>query len=140
MRSTFIFMLVLALAGCGDYEARRLVLDGHQPQYLSQLRDLTLAPYREWQKQQPLDCASPQLLEARASVISTSLMIKPEKQGFEATYDAATWILEVADGAAGQGCNAIARELYNKVRSIYTGAGYAGLRDHASAATAHLGS
>jgi hypothetical protein len=140
MRSTVVLLLALVLAGCADVEARRQVLDQHQPQYLSQLRDLTLAPYREWQRQQPMDCGSPQLLEARASVISTSMMIKPEKQGFEATYDAATWILEVADGAAGQGCNAVARELYNKVRSIYTGAGYARLRDHASTATAHLGS
>lgn len=31
--------------------------------------------------------------------MSTALMIKPEKQGFEATYNAAIWILEVADGS-----------------------------------------
>ncbi len=141
MRRTFVAVLMaLALAGCADYEARRHLLEGHQPDYLAQLRELTLAPYREWQEERLPDCRSPKLLDARASVLHTALMIKPERDGFEASYDAATWILDVADGAAARGCSATARDLYIKVRSIYVGGGYVRLREHASTAVEHLGS
>jgi hypothetical protein len=36
-------------------------------------------------------------------VLNTALMIKPEKDGFEATYDATTWIPDVAEGVAARG-------------------------------------
>lgn len=140
MRSPLLLLLCLTLAGCAEYEARRQILDGHQPQYLAQLHDLTLAPYREWVREQPRDCRSPTLMDARASVLNTALMIKPERQGFEAAYDAASWILEVADGAGALGCKNVAIELYVKVGSIYTGVGYVRLREHASAAVERLGS
>jgi hypothetical protein len=140
MRRTFVVaLLVLALAGCADYEARRQLVDGHQPDSLARLRDLTLAPYREWQQEPLPDCHSPKLLYARASVLHTALMIRPARDGFEASYDAAGWILDVADGAAARGCVATARELYVKVRAMYTGGGYVLHRERASVGAEHLG-
>ena len=141
MRRTFITILsVLVLQGCADYQARRQILDERRPEYLTELRELTLAPYREWEQQVPRDCHSPKLMDARASVLNTALMIKPERDGFEASYDAAIWALDVADGAAKSGCVATARDLYIKVRGIYIGGAYARLRARASAAVERLGS
>jgi hypothetical protein len=139
MRRTFVIALLLALAGCADYQARRQLLDAHQPDSLAQLRDLTLAPYPEWQQEPLPDCHSPKLLDARASVLNTALMIRPQRDGFEASYDAAAWILDVADGAAARGCVATARDLYVKVRAIYTGGGYIRLRERASTGAERLG-
>lgn len=101
---------------------------------------MTLAPLREWEQEPSHDCRSPKLLDARASVLDTALMIKPERDGFEATYDAATWILDVADGAAARGCTVTARDLYIKVRAIYVGGGYIRLRERASIGVEYLGS
>ena len=141
MRRTFIALLcAFVLQGCADYQARRQILDEHRPDSLAELREVTLAPYREWQQQVPRDCHSPKLLDARASVLNTALMIKPERDGFEAAYDAASWILDVADGAAASACVATARDLYVKVRGLYTGSGYVRLRERASAGVERLGS
>jgi len=131
---------MLALAGCADYQARRHILDEHQPQSLIELREMTLAPFREWQQEPGQDCHSPKLLDARASVLNTALMVKPERDGFEAAYDAATWMLDVADGAAARGCSTTARDLYIKARAMYTGGGYVRLRERASMGVEHLGS
>ncbi len=116
------------------------MLDEHTPQALVELRDATLAPYHAWEQEPTHDCRSPTLLDARASVLNTALMTRPQRDGFEATYDAATWVLDVADGAAAHGCTITARDLYNKVRTIYVGGGYIRLRERASIGEEHLGS
>ncbi|HKX11150.1 MAG TPA: hypothetical protein VJN67_23325 [Stellaceae bacterium] len=145
MRRTFVLIVfLLVLQGCADYQARRQIIEQHRPGYLVELRDVTLAPYREWRQEVPRDCHSPKLMDARASVLHTALLIRPEWEdgldGYEAAYAAAGWILDVADGAAARGCVATARDLYVKVEGIYIGAGYARLRERASAAMARLSS
>jgi len=40
--------------------------------------------------------------------------------GFEPTYEAANWILDVADGVAAHACIATARDVYVKVRAVDT--------------------
>ena len=131
MRRVVLLAACLALAGCADIAARQQILSEHGPQYLTRLHDLTLQPYREWLHSEPVDCDSPKLLEARASVIDTAMLIRPKTQGFEATYDSAEWMLEVADGASAHGCGSIARSLYDKVKAVYFGFAYMPLRQHA---------
>ena len=141
MRRIFVLaLLALGLASCGDYAARREMLNEHTPQSLAELRDATLAPFHQWQQEPSHDCGSLTLLEARASVLHTALMTKPQRDGFEAAYDAATWMLDVADGAAAYGCANTARDLYNKVQGLYVGGGYIRLRERAALGTEHLGS
>jgi hypothetical protein len=141
MRRTFTAVLcALVVQSCADYQTRRAILDTHRADSLSELRELTLAAYREWAQQVPRDCHSPKLLDARASVLNTALMIKPGRDGFEAAYDAASWMLDVAEGAAANGCVATARDLYIKVRGLYTGSGYVRLRERASVGVERLGS
>jgi hypothetical protein len=67
-------------------------------------------------------------------------MVKPERDGFEATCDTATWVLDVTDGAAARRCVATARDLYVNVCVIYTGGGYVRLRERASIGVERLGS
>jgi len=131
MRCGILLASCLALAGCAGIAERQQILSEHGPQYLTRLHDLTLQPYREWLQAGPTDCESPKLLEARASVLDTALLIKPKTQGFEASYDSVKWMLEVADGVSAHGCHAVARTLYNKVKAVYVGFGYMPLRQHA---------
>jgi len=144
MRGILLTLLALTLSACGgDYAEREQILDAHQPEpveTIAQLRELTLAPFREWQSEQPVSCNSHTLSNARASVLMTAGLAQPDKYGFPVAYDAAEWMLEVADAAAEEGCISVARDLYLKVNAIYTGTGYARLRDHALTATQHLGS
>jgi hypothetical protein len=77
----------LALAGGADIAVRQQILSERGPQYLTRLRDLTLQRYREWLQTEPVDCGSPKLPETRASVLDTTLLIKPKTQGFEASCD-----------------------------------------------------
>jgi len=131
MRCVILLASCLALAGCADIAARQQLLSERGPQYLTRLHDLTLQPYREWVRTEPTDCESPKLLEARASVLDTAMLIRPKTQGFEASYDSVAWMLEVADGASAHGCHAVARTLYDKVKAVYVGFGYTPLRQHA---------
>jgi hypothetical protein len=81
MRSVILLASCLALAGCADITARQQILSERGPQYLTRFHDLTLQPYREWLQTEPVDCKSPKLLEARASVLDTALLIKPKGAG-----------------------------------------------------------
>lgn len=139
MRRVFVLSLALALAACADHVARQEIIDSHAPDYLEKLHAAATAPYRAWQQEDPVSCKSPTLVEARAAVLDTALMLTPKKQGFGATYEAARWMLEVADGASAHGCTGVARNLYVNVNSIYVGLGYAPLRQHATAGLAQLG-
>ncbi|HVM80312.1 MAG TPA: hypothetical protein VMU06_14910 [Stellaceae bacterium] len=139
MRRSLAIVLALALGACADHMARQQIIDSRAPDYLERLHAATMAPYYAWEKEDPVSCDSPTLLEARAAVLDTALMITPQKQGFPASYDAARWMLEVADGASARGCSGVARDLYAKVNAIYVGLGYVALRQHASAGLAQLG-
>jgi hypothetical protein len=130
--------LLLGLPACADHVARQQIIDSHGSDYRERLHDATLAPFRAWLSERPLSCESPTLLEARATALDTALMVTPQKQGFAATYDAARWMLEVADGAGAHGCSAVARDLYAKVNGIYIGLGYAPLRQQAATGLAKL--
>jgi len=144
MRRTLLTLMALGLLGCGsDYADRQEVLDAQRPETveaIARLRDLTLAPFHEWQADVPVSCNSHLLSSAHDSVMLTAGLVNPERYGFPAAYDAAEWMLEVADAAADHGCVSVARDLYFRVNSIYTGSGYIRLRDHALTAAEHLGS
>jgi hypothetical protein len=143
MRAVLLTLLALALPGCGsDYADRLQILDAQKPETveaLSRLRDLTLAPFDEWVSEAPVSCNSHNLENARTSVLLTAGLVRPDQYGFPAAYDAAEWILEVADAAASRGCTTVARDLYLRVNSIYTGSGYVRLRDHALTSAQELG-
>ena len=138
MRWILTVPLILALAACADHVARQQIIDSHDANYLERLHDATMTPYRAWLAEEPISCRSPTLVEARAAVLDTALMIRPQRQGFTAAYDAARWMLEVADGASAHGCKGVARNLYANVNAIYVGMGYMPLRQHASAGLARL--
>jgi len=139
MRRILVLAFALALGACADHVARQQIIDSRAPGYLERLHAAALAPYRAWEKEHPVSCDSSTLLEARATVLDTALMVTPERQGFPATYEAARWMLEVADGASAHGCTGVARNLYANVNAIYVGLGYVALRQHASTGLARLG-
>ena len=91
-------------------------------------------PLRAFLAEKGRDCTSPRLKEAARKTTETATALaasmRPE---YDASLEAGSAVLDLADGAKARGCHAEARRLYDFVMRNFAGLGYAALRDRATA-------
>lgn len=124
-------LLIAGLCACSAVSR-----DEERQNRIARLHNIALEYYRLWARGKPPSCQSPILERAREAVLNTADAITPEAQGFDATVQAGSWVLDVADGAKAHGCREFAHGLYERVASTYAGTAYAGLHDRALAGIA----